>query len=194
MGNKMRLIIYILPLITLSSFAYAGDLIVPKLDEDWISIESSKLNGKYQSWNFRLWQNRKNGDLLVFATDPIGRPLDSYADLDRAMDFASSAHPEWMNHPAFANWQSEKANYDPRFLKLEKTKLKNREAEIAKEIDLNAIEYCMVSDYEQFPFMANGIVTNVNERTYYVQLISKRPISNSIPRKIIEQLQKAKRQ
>lgn len=154
----MRLFTILILLSAAAEFSYASDLFTPKLDKDWVLVETTGIAQNYEEWSFQLWRNKNNGDLLTVATDRFTRPLDSYADLDRAMDFASSAYPEWLNEPGFPNWRSDDTNYEPRFLKLQKTKLKYRANETAEATEKNAIEYCMVNDDEQSPVMANGIV------------------------------------
>ena len=165
-------------------------MFAPKLEKDWVSVETTGIAQKYKDWRFQLWRNKNNGDVLTVATDPFSRPLDSYTDLDRAMDFASSTYPEWLNETGFPNWRSEDLNYEPRFLKLQKAKLKYRANENAEATEENVIEYCMVNHDDKSPMMSNGIVINSNAVTYYVQLTSKRPISDLIPREIVQQLQK----
>ena len=190
LGNRMRSLIILILLSAAGELSYASDVFAPKLGKNWVSVETTGIAQKYKDWRFQLWRNKNNGDVLTVATDPFSRHLDSYADLDRAMDFASSAYPEWLNETGFPNWRSEDLNYEPRFLKLQKARLKYRANENAEATEENAIEYCMVNDDDKSPLMANGIVINSNAVTYYVQLTSKRPISDLIPREIVQQLQK----
>ena len=190
----MRSLLILILLSAAGDFSHASDLFTPKLDTDWVSVDTTAIAEKYKDWEFQLWRNKKNGDLLTVAIDPFARPLDSYADLDRAMDFASSAYPEWLDKAQFPNWRSEDLNYEPRFLKLQKAKLKYRANENAEATEENAIEYCMVNDDDKSPLMSNGIVFNSNTATYYVQLTSKRPINDLIPREVVQQLQKYRRQ
>jgi len=186
----MRSLIVLILLSAAGELSYASDLFTPKLDEVWVSVDTLDFAQKHKDWNLQLWRNTTNGDLLTVATDPFSRPLDSHADLDRAMDFSSSAYPEWLNQAGFPNWRSDDLNYEPRFLKLQKTKLKYRSPQSGEATESSAIEYCMVNDDDQTPLMANGIVINSKAYTYYIQFTSKRPISDLIPREIVKQLQK----
>jgi hypothetical protein len=98
MGKRMRSLITLNLLSAAGEFSQASDLFIPKSDEE-----------KHKDWGFNLWRNKNNGDILTVATDPFNRPLDSFADLDRAMDFSSSAYPEWLTETGFPNWQRHRA-------------------------------------------------------------------------------------
>lgn len=172
----------------LCALSLRTDTFIPKLDPEWSRVDTSKLDESYKDWNFRIWRDKTNGNLITIATDPIARKLDGYGDLDRAMDFASSAHPEWLHDAKFPNWKTDEQNYEPRFIKLQHTK-----DTVGKSPNVNApesrrIEYCMVNEDELSSMMACGFVFNVNGRTYCVQITSSRPVSDLVPKEIMKQM------
>ena len=169
-------------ILVLSSCGYASDIFSPQLSAEWVAVDTNDVKVKYAGWDLQLWRHDKNGSLLVIAKDPMDRSLDSGADLDRAMDFATSAHPEWIPADDFPTWRSEDFDYEPRFIKLSLSKF------TTGKVTVPAVEYSMVNENDLIPMMANGLVAKLPSGTRYVQLTSTRPISDAIPRDVLRQL------
>jgi hypothetical protein len=166
------------------------DPFIPKLDPEWSRVDTTSIDNAYKEWNFRIWRNKTNGNLLTIAMDPITRELDGYGDLDRAMDFASSAHPEWLHDEKYPNWKTDDRNYEPRFIKLQHAKDTVGKSPTGDACKTLGIEYCMVNEDEDelSSMMACGFVFNVAGRTYYVQITSSRPVSDLVPKEIMKQM------
>ena len=178
----MRVLTSLLMSLVFQVSMLASEPFTPKLDDEWVTVDGSSIKAKYKDWDLQLWSNKRNGNLLTIAKDPIARQLDSWGDLDRAMDFATSAYPEWISNRDFPTWKNANPDLDCRFIKLQQSKLTIKKSELA------AVEFSMVNDQDDLPLMANGFVVNLSKSTYYVQLTSIRPISDMIPRDLVRQL------
>jgi len=123
-------------------------------------------------WSWQMWRNER-GDLLTLATQSRIWKMTSYGDLDRAMDFAASAYPNWLDNDEFPT-EGDEFDNGVSFLKLKTDSIRNPEKD-GKPIP--TISYVMVNEKRDDPFMAVGSAVCVGGSTYYIQHNSKRPIS-----------------
>ena len=184
----MRILHLLLLIVLLCPLSFAADPFNPKLDPEWSRVEAVNVDIAYKGWEIRIWRNARNGDLITIASDPLLRQLDGYGDLDRAMDFATSAYPEWLHDTKFPNWRTKDRNYEPRFVKLQHSKEPIGKSKNGDAPTTHGIEYCMVNEDELSSMMVCGFVANVVGRTYYVQITSNRPVADLIPKEIIKQM------
>ena len=139
-----------------------------ELDRSWELVTAPQAQPK---WSWQSWRNEQ-GDLLTVATNKFVWKLTPH---DRVMDFASSAHPEWLNTTDFPSWRNEDHAFEPRFLKMQ-VDTTGGKAKGHKRIPI--ISYVMVNDHRQHAYMAVGAVVCIGDSTYYIQHNSKRPISD----------------
>ena len=149
-----------------------------ELSADWTPSNDSR---RHEDWTFNTWRNQR-GDLLTVALNGTRRELNSYGDLDRAMDFATSAYPAWLEPNEFRAGLDDDDN--PRFLKLQSEPLR---------IKGNAnkwphISYVMVNDNGSHSFMAVGAVICVGNETYYVQHSTSHHVDDILVDRIVRQL------
>ena len=165
----MRTAMLILVGLFITSSVFAVEPLDLKLDNNWKrTSEPPPKDG----WSWQTWRHER-GDILTIAEHAVARKLTSDGDLDRAMDFASSAYPQWMETTEFPTWDDE--DFDPRFLKL-KTDFTRNPTETDERIPI--ISYVMVNESTEHPLMAIGAVVCIGNSTYYIQHNSKQPISD----------------
>lgn len=149
-------------------WALAADALDPELDSSW-QIETAP--PPQPKWSWQSWRNEQ-GDLLTIATNKFVWKLTPH---DRVMDYASSAHPDWLNTTDFPSWRNEDHVFEPRFLKMH---LDTTRAKASGDKPIRIITYVMVNDHRQHAYMAVGAVVCIGGSTYYIQHNSKRPISD----------------
>ena len=122
---------------------------------------------------------------ITIAKNLKPRKLTSDGDLDRAMDFASSASPRWLDTADFPCWGHDGREFDPRFLKLQKSFVRHP---TNKKKRIPAISYVMVNEESDRSFIVVGAVVCVGSTTYYIQHNSKRPISDAIVKRVLRRV------
>jgi len=182
----MRTLITLTFFVCMLTAAVADDTLEMRLGAKWerTNVPRPTANG----WTWHTWQHRERADLLTIACNPMKRDLTSYGDLDRAMDFASSAYPVWLNSDDFPSEESW-SRFGQQFLKLKTDSIRATDT-TGKTERVPIISYVMVNDDDTRSFMANGFVVCVADNTYYIQHNSKRPISDATARDALRQLLK----
>ena len=167
----------LLIVIVAAPYATALDALDLVPDTEWDPVEPETDAPK--GWQLRMFRHRETGDLLTIAADPVQRDLRTAGSLDRAMEFAPSGFPYWI--------EKENRGYTLSSLRLDKTSLSLRGERVRTQLPV--IFYTMVNEDEsEATLMAHGLVFVISGKTYYVQHTSRKPIRDWFAKSVVKRL------
>lgn len=150
------------------------------LSSQWKRIDHTRDIRHGDKWNWAVYKNDENQDLLTLACRLEPCSLEAAGTHDNALEFAPSGLPYWTDTPS---------HYETGPVKIDKTAVRIGSSKSSVIVPL--LRYVNVNEAESLPtLMANGLIAVRNGRTYYVQHTSPRPNRDTFAMETMEALLK----